>query len=404
MLSAQAASAPAPAAAPELEGCPVQKFTKKVDKPLIDAQKARNDKKWEEVLAKVTEAEAIPVEKNLYDQYWIHEFRGIAYVSLKKFPEALTELTHSFESPCMAPADKSARGKLLIQIAFEIKDYPKAIEISKKVLPINSDAGELLATAYYLNNDFPNAKLATAAEIKRLEDSGKVPKEETYRVLQSACFNIKDMECVTAQTEKLVTHYPTPAYWNELINSLLRVSGNEKELLNILRLSDGTGVMKDAPHFTEMAQLALGQGLPGEAQAIIEKGQTKGAFTAQRDKDHATRLLAEAKQAVALDKSTLDKQDASARAKTTGDSDVKLGAAYLSYGENEKAIEALKRGIGKGGVKSPDEAGLLLGIAYMRTNNKTEAAKAFRTVTQNAGLKRIAKMWLINAGEAGTAG
>ena len=53
-------------------------------------------------------------------------------------------------------------------------------------------------------------------------------------------------------------------------------------------------------------------------------------------------------------------------AKPTGDSDVKLGAAYLSYGENDKAIEALQRGIGKGGVKDPDEAGLLLGIAYLR--------------------------------------
>ena len=74
--------------------------------------------------------------------------------------------------------------------------------------------------------------------------------------------------------------------------------------------------------------------------------------------------------AVTLDKSTLDKQDASARAKPTGDSDVKLGAAYLSYGENDKAIEAIKRGIGKGGVKNPDEAGLLLGIAYLRRTTR----------------------------------
>ena len=81
---------------------------------------------------------------------------------------------------------------------------------------------------------------------------------------------------------------------------------------------------------------------------------------------------------MALDKSTLDKQDAAARAKPTGEADVKLGAAYLSYGENDKAIEALQRGIGKGGVKNPDEAGLLLGIAYLRANNKAEAAKAFQ--------------------------
>ena len=99
---------------------------------------------------------------------------------------------------------------------------------------------------------------------------------------------------------------------------------------------------------------------------------------------------------MALDKSTLDKQDASARAKPTGDSDVKLGAAYLSYGMNDKAIEALQRGIGKGGVKNPDEAGMLLGIAYLRVNNKAEAAKAFQTVKQNPTMARIAKLWMLN--------
>ena len=155
--------------------------------------------------------------------------------------------------------------------------------------------------------------------------------------------------------------------------------------------------MNEASYYTEMAQLAMAQGLPGEAQSIIEKGTEEGALKdAQREKEHASRILADAKQAVTLDKSTLDKQDASARAKPTGDADVKLGAAYLSYGMNDKAIEALQRGIGKGGVKNPDEAGLLLGIAYLRMNNKEEATKAFQTVNKNPTMARIAKLWMLH--------
>jgi hypothetical protein len=156
--------------------------------------------------------------------------------------------------------------------------------------------------------------------------------------------------------------------------------------------------MKDPTHYIEMAQLAMSQGLPGEAEASLNKGFQGGVFTAAREKDHATRLLADAKQAAALDKSTLDKQDASARAKATGDADAKLGAAYLSYGDNAKAIEALTRGIGKGGIKNPDEAGLLLGIAQLRSNNRDEAAKAFATVTRDPIMVRIARLWQINTG------
>ena len=56
------------------------------------AEKAFNAKQWDEVLAKVAEAEAVPVEKSLWDQYWIHEFRGRAYLSQEKYAEAGKEL------------------------------------------------------------------------------------------------------------------------------------------------------------------------------------------------------------------------------------------------------------------------------------------------------------------------
>jgi tetratricopeptide (TPR) repeat protein len=396
---------PAPEAAAN-DACGTRKMSKKVDKPLLEAQKARGEKKWDEVIAKVGEAEALPIEKSVYDMFWVNEFRGIANVNLKRYPEALKDLTVGFDSPCMDAKDKPSRAKLIMQLAYQTKDYPKAIDFGKRAQALgeDGDVGVYLANAYYITNDFENTRAVSAATIKKLEDAGQVPEETLYRILQSACINLKDNDCIVTQIEKLVVHYPKPNYWTDLINSLLRVSTSDKELLNVLRLSDGVDVMKEASQYTEMAQLALGQGLPGEAQAILEKGQQKGIFTAQREKDLANRILADAKQAVTLDKSTLAKQDASARAKPTGEADVKLGAAYLSYSENDKAIEALQRGIGKGGVKTPDEAGLLLGIAYLRTNNKVEAAKAFRTVTQNPAMARIAKMWLLRTEGAGATG
>ena len=43
-----------------------------------------------------------------------------------------------------------------------------------------------------------------------------------------------------------------------------------------------------------------------------------------------------------------------------------------------------------------EEAALLLGIAQLRNNNTTEAAKAFRTVKNDPTMVRIAKLWLLN--------
>jgi tetratricopeptide (TPR) repeat protein len=386
-------------AANEVDACGSRKVTKKVDKPLIESQKARDEKNWPVMLAKAQEADAIPVEKSTFDMFWIQELEGVAYANLKQYPEASAKLEATLNSPCMAEADKPNRNKLLMQLAYQSKDYPRAIQFGKIAQQSTSDPDTVnyLGNAYYITNDFESARTLFNEMIGKLEADGKTPEEQTYRILQSACVNLKDNDCVVAQSEKLVAHYPKPAYWQDVTNWLLRGSPSDKELLNILRLMDGVGILTEGNQYTELAQLALAQGLPGEAQSLLEKGVANGIVANARDKALAASLLTEAKAAVTLDRSTLSKQEAAARAKPTGEADVKLGAAYLSYAELDKAIEAIQRGLGKGGVKNTDEAGLLLGIAYMRANKKTEAATAFRTVTKDPGLTRIAKLWVLHA-------
>jgi tetratricopeptide (TPR) repeat protein len=377
--------------------CGVRKISKKVDKPMSEAEKAFNAKNWDEVLAKVTEAEAVPVEKTLWDQYWIHEFRGRAYLSQEKYAEAAKELEPGLASPCMDAADKPARARMLLQIAYRLKEYPKVIEVGNKYLETNKDPdiASYVGNAYYAIDDFPNARRVMADVVAQQEATSKPPEELTYRILQGACIKLKDTPCVTDQLEKLVIHYPKQNYWQDLMSLLMAQTKNNNQLLNMWRLADANDAVQDPAEFLEFAQLAIGQGLPGEAQAVIEKGLQKGVFTRASQKEQANQILAEAKQAVALDKSTLEKQDAAARAKPTGDNDVKLGAAYLSYGDPAKAIEAIQRGVAKGGVKNADDAGLLLGIAQLRAGNKPEAAKAFQTVSKDPTMTRIAKLWLL---------
>ena len=63
-------------------------------------------------------------------------------------------------------------------------------------------------------------------------------------------------------------------------------------------------------------------------------------------------------------KKRLPAYDKEAAAQPTGDADIKLGYAYASYGDYEKGIEAMQRGLKKGNLKAEDEAHLLLGVTY----------------------------------------
>jgi len=81
---------------------------------------------------------------------------------------------------------------------------------------------------------------------------------------------------------------------------------------------------------------------------------------------------------------------------------VQVGAAYISYGQNDKAVAALTKGIAKGGLKSPDEANLLLGIAQLRQRNSSAAQQSFDKVasSSNSGYARLGKLWALRAHSA----
>ena len=74
-----------------------------------------------------------------------------------------------------------------------------------------------------------------------------------------------------------------------------------------------------------------------------------------------------------------------------------LGLAYIGYQQYDKAIQALTQGIPKGGLKSPGEAQLLLGIAQLKSGNKDGALKAFKSVKGDQTLERLATLWSLRA-------
>ena len=374
------------------------KISKQIAKPMAAAQDAQKAKKWQEVLAKTREAEATQFAKTAWDQHWMHEFRGYAYSQLGQYPEATREYEAGLSSPCLSETARVGRYKTLVTMFYAMRNYPKVIDYSNRALKSGRDP-ELQVTlgqAYYLTNDNKNALRIMQEVMASIEQKGQAPKEQTLHLIRSACEKVQDNACVTKVYEKLVLFYPKPEYWQNLLRSLKQGDTNDKQKINVLRLAVAVDVLKSPEDFTEFAQIALDEGLPAEAQSVLEQAIEKKLFKDQRKIDLNNRLLAKAKAEVATEKAKLPQQDAAARATPEGDDDVKVGAAYLSFGDSAKAIEALKRGITQGKLVQADEAGILLGIAYLRSDNKPEAKKAFNTVKQDPTMKRIANLWMLN--------
>ncbi|HTW74007.1 MAG TPA: hypothetical protein VMD56_03680, partial [Steroidobacteraceae bacterium] len=200
--------------------------------------------------------------------------------------------------------------------------------------------------------------------------------------------------------DKLVTYYPRPDYWLSALQPLLKANANDAHLqLEVYRLMNDVGALKTPGDFAQMADLSFNAGYPGETEAVLQKAFANNIFTDPRDIMHYQQMLTGAMQKSTADEASLPAQQTKAEAAATGDGLVAVGAAYLSYGQADKAASLISQGITKGGLKYPDEANLLLGMAQLKSHNAAGARDTFDKVgkSDNQGYAQLGKLWVLHS-------
>jgi len=106
------------------------------------------------------------------------------------------------------------------------------------------------------------------------------------------------------------------------------------------------------------------------------------------------RLLSQAWQLAMEDKKAIPALQAAARMETDGELYVRLGNAYLNLGEYAQCEEAVRSGLEKGGLKSPDNAQISLGMCLYNQREYQNAIRAFREAGKSSRSRRIANQWI----------
>jgi tetratricopeptide (TPR) repeat protein len=233
--------------------------------------------------------------------------------------------------------------------------------------------------------------------VRNAERGGQTPKENWLQLVMSSHFKSDNKDGIAEALKKLVRYYPKEEYWDNLLDIYRRKDTSDKITLGYYRLMNEVGVLKDKGDYVEMAQLAIDAGVPGEAQATVEKGVQNGTLKSddKTEQGRYDRLLAGAKKQAATDKAQLTQLAKDAEKAPQGQADVALGQAYLSYGQYDDAIKAFERGIKKGGVTDIDEAQIGLGTAYLKKGQKEQSRQAFQTVKDGSKWKDLADLWTI---------
>jgi hypothetical protein len=373
--------------------------TNKLAKPLKAAQDALAAKNYDEALQKIKEAQAQP-EKTPYDNYVINSFLLKLYAGKQDMASEIPIAETLAQSQYTTPEQRKVYLKSASQYYYQTKDYSKALELANEAVKAGANDAEtmgLIARSQYLTGKYKEA----AATMQEIVGKQEKPDEESLKLLWQFNEKASDKAGAARAVEKLVAYYPKPEYWANALASLVNADTKDGHLqLNVYRLMNDVGVLKRGIDYADMAELALDQGYPGETQAVLQKAFSENVFTEQRDKDRYQHLRDGAKQRAASDQASLPNVEKDAANAPSGDKLVQVGAAYLSYGQNDKAIAALTKGIAKGGLKYPDEANLLLGIAQLRSHNSADAQRSFEKVSgsSNTGYARLGKLWALHAG------
>jgi tetratricopeptide (TPR) repeat protein len=255
----------------------------------------------------------------------------------------------------------------------------------------NSAAYYLLALAHFQLEDFA-AALTPAQQAVALTDS---PQEGWLQLLLAIHLTNRDYAEAEPVLFELVKRYPKKIYWIQL-STLFGAREDYDRALTLLQLAYLQGLLTEDAELRRLAQLLLARELPYPAAQVLEKALAEKQI--QEDANVFELLSTAWIQARHYDKALPPLQRA-AQLSSDGRLYVRLAQVYLQREEWKEAEEALRRALDKGGLQSPGDAQLLMGITFYSQKRPEEALVWFARAREHAETREEASVWLKHLGQ-----
>ena len=254
----------------------------------------------------------------------------------------------------------------------------------------STNAYVLLANGYFQLKDYDRSLENIQIAIQREEAAGKLPKEQWYNLARFIHFDRSNYAEALDILETLIMYYPKKQYWVQA-SHLYGEEKNDARQLAILEASYEQSLLDRSQDIVLLSQLYLNAEVPFRAALALEKGFADEVVETE-SKNYELAGVAW-RQAQEVEKS-LPMLEAAASKSEKGELYARLGNVYLDVDKNKDAVDALLKGLDKGGVKRPDQARLALGMAYFNLGDFSAARRAFREARKDERAKSYADQWL----------
>ena len=331
---------------------------------------------------------------NSYELANVYNLLAFVAYSKEDYPGALRAYENVIKQPDIPLAMEINTRFTVAQLYFVQEQWQRGIDALLQWFKMtdtpNAGAYVLLAQGYYQVKDYDKALSNVERAINMFKEKGKIPKEQWYNLARFLYFEKGDTNKTVAVLEELLTHYPKKQYWVQ-ISHMYGEQKKEWQQLSAMETAYVQDMLDKGTEMTTMAYLYLNADVPYKAAKVMDKGLSSGAIEG-KSKDwelagNSWRQAQEIKKAIPAMEQAAAKSD-------KGELYARLGNVYLDGDQYQKAVTALNKGLKRGGVKRPDTAQLVLGMAYFNLKQYDNARKAFQRAGKDERSAKYASQWI----------
>jgi tetratricopeptide (TPR) repeat protein len=331
---------------------------------------------------------------NSYELANVYNLYAFIYYTKEDYGNALKAYENVVSQPDIPLAMEINTRFTIAQLYFVQEDWKRGIDALLKWFDMtetpNANAYVLLAQGYYQMKDYDKALLNVEKAISMYNEKGKTPKEQWYNLARFLYFEKNDIPKTVETLEILLNHYPKKQYWVQ-ISHMYGEQKKESEQLSAMETAYVQGMLDKGTEQVTMAYLYLNGDVPYKAAKVMDKGLKDGSID---DKSKNWEITGSAwRQSQEVEKAIPAMEKAAAKAET-GELYARLGNILLDGDQNKEAISAINKGLNRGGVKRPDTARLVLGMAYFNTKQYEKARTAFQAAARDERSAKYASQWI----------
>jgi tetratricopeptide (TPR) repeat protein len=329
-----------------------------------------------------------------YEQANVLNYIGFIYYNMDDIANAIRTYERMIAIPSLEPQMGKQTTYTLAQLYTMEEQYQKALNTLDKwfILEPNPapDPFILKAQNLYQLSRYQEMipPIENAMQIARARD--KEVKEDWYVLLNFAYFQDENYKMVRDIQKILLETWPKKRYWFSLAGAYTEL-GEDNNLIAAYGSAQDQGMLEKESELVTMAQLYMQAEVPYKAATLLEKEMGSGRVP-KNAKNY--RLLSQAWMLSQEDERAVPALKEAARLSDDGELDVRLGNTYLNLGQYDECIAAVRAGLRKGGLKSPDNAQISLGMCLYNKRQYNDAISAFQAASKTQRSRKISQQWI----------